>query len=151
MKAGAADDGRRGFLGFTVGASFRVGVEFSRVHIRGRPYLDRWILYCGGTLRLHRFWRGDDDRASHTHPWWFWTFPFSSYGETVFVGGVAKELRTVRALRLHKRAADFEHVVQGRIDYPEKPFWTLVLTGRPRQQWGFYPAPNQFVPWKEWF
>lgn len=137
-------------MGVTLGRSFRIGVEYSRVHIHGLPYLDRYILYCGGTLRLHRFWRGDDERASHTHPWWFWTFPFGDYAETVFVKGEARELRVVRAWRLHRRRADFEHVVHGSVTASGKPFWTLVLTGRPKYSWGFYPSPGHFVPWRNW-
>jgi hypothetical protein len=60
----------------------RLGPEFSRVLIDAGNYLDRYILYIfGATLRLHKFWRGDDNRAPHDHPWWFITFPLVSYVE----------------------------------------------------------------------
>src|SRR5580692_11012239 len=67
----------------------RWGFESSRVwgsyRDSAEPYLDRYILYFWPiTLRLHRFWRGDDDRAPHDHPWWFITIPFTSYVEAVY-------------------------------------------------------------------
>ena len=44
------------------------------------PYMTRiWI----GQLRLHIFYRGDNDPDCHDHPWDFWTFPFTAYVEEV--------------------------------------------------------------------
>lgn len=127
------------------------GFERSTVAHEGRKYLDRWILYVGGgTLRLHKFWRGDDDRASHTHPWWFWTFPLSSYVERVFSQGVELGSRVVRAGRPHFRSASFEHIVVGRLGGSTKPFWTIVISGTRVNAWGFYPKPGEFIYWKEY-
>ena len=36
-----------------------------------------------GRLRLHVFFRGDQDPDCHDHPWGFWTFPLRSYLEEV--------------------------------------------------------------------
>lgn len=125
------------------------GFERSRVDIAGKPYLDRWIIYFGlGTLRLHKFWRGDDDRASHTHPWWFWTFPLSSYAENVFSKGTFKTWGIVERFRWHYRPANYEHVVVAHHD--AKPWWTIVISGHRINKWGFYPAPGKFVPWREY-
>jgi hypothetical protein len=149
MSGQPVESERRGFFGISLGR-WRFGVEFSRVHIHGLPYLDRWILHCGGTLRLHRFWRGDDARASHVHPWiWFVTFPFTSYVECVYSAGDPIELDVVAAWRPHLKI-DHEHRVLGRFDGEDKPFWTLVVTGVPSQEWGFYTAENEFINWRDW-
>ena len=136
-------------VGSAASRALRFGLEYSRVHISGRPCLDRWILYLGGTLRLHRFHRGDDARAPHSHPWWFVTFPFTSYMEVVHEDGRPVEVRMVKAWRFHYRPSNFQHIVMGR-DRGTGPFWTIVLTGRALQEWGFYPAPGKFVSYKNW-
>lgn len=133
----------------------RLGFQSSRVCIDGAPYLDRYIVYLfGATLRLHRFWRGDDHRASHTHPWWFVTIPFTTYYEAVYDQGTLETVRCVRAWIPHFRGERFEHIVLGRpliADEPDlRPFWTFVVTGFRTQDWGFYPSPGKFVPWRDW-
>lgn len=129
----------------------RLGGEFSRVLINGWAYLDRFIAYvAGGTLRLHKFYRGDDERASHIHPWWFITFPFTSYREDVYDKGRFVETRVVKAWRFHYRPRSFEHMVLGRADFKQKPFWTFVISGYAHEDWGFYPEPGKFVPYKQW-
>lgn len=145
-----------------IGAGDRWGFDHSKVYVGETLYLERWILYVAGfTLRLHKFHRGDDDRASHTHPWWFITFPLSPYRERVFRCGMSLGLRVVRAWRPHFRPADFEHIVEGGVDWIEddrtmhwsrhdRSFYTLVLTGRKRSAWGFYPKRGVFVPWRKW-
>lgn len=134
----------------------RFGFEYSRVGLSDIPYLDRYILYFGrGTLRLHKFWRGDDDRAPHDHPWWFITMPFVTYREKIVVPddlfGEVFVTRLVRAWRPHFRAAKFQHIVIGRRDRNDlRPFWTLVISGGNTNDWGFWPEPGVFVPYKYW-
>ena len=138
-----------GFKGFDL-LGRRWGVDISTVYVGTERYLDRWILYINGyTLRLHRFWRGDDDRASHTHPWWFVTFPLTRYVERRFVHGQHSRRHVVAAWRPHYRAPNFEHYVMGA---PKTPWWTIVLTGPKRDTWGFYPfdKPGIFVKWTEY-
>ncbi len=143
--------GRGGAVGWFKGFDLlkrRWGFDRSCVYVDGEKYLDRWILYvCGCTLRLHKFYRGDDDRASHTHPWWFITFPLGGYLERRYYHGYWLGHRWVEAFRFHYRPANFEHyVVRG-----EKPtWWTIVITGPKRDTWGFYPEQNKFVRWTEW-
>ena len=137
-----------GFKGFDL-LGRRWGVDISTVYVGTERYLDRWILYVNGyTLRLHRFWRGDDDRASHTHPWWFVTFPLGDYCEALFQHGVIiNRRRWVKAWRPHYRAPNFEHFVK----YGNRtPWWTIVLTGPKRDTWGFYPEPGKFINWKDY-
>lgn len=144
--------GRGGARGWFRGFDFlrrRWGLDRSTVYVSDERYLDRWIVYLNGyTLRLHRFWRGDDDRASHDHPWaWFVTFPLGMYVEKIFVQGNYIKHRFVVPWRFHYRPGDFEHyVVRG----VKVPWYTVVVTGPKRQGWGFYPEPGKFVPYKEW-
>jgi hypothetical protein len=152
----------------------RFGFEKSSVEHGGFPYLYRYILYVGGpTLRLHKFWRGDDDRAFHDHPWTFWTFPLTSYVERVSKPYTGSEWLTARetaasgklwkpvpkrkiteevvhAWRLHKRPATYQHIVIGRLDGSKEPFWTFVISTNYQRKWGFWPQPGEFVPWRDW-
>jgi hypothetical protein len=124
------------------------GLEFSTVLHDDSPYLQRWIVYLGGfTLRLHKFHRGDDDRAPHDHPWWFITFPFRSYEEVVPEGGVLMH-RVVKAFRFHYRPATYQHIVK--MPPGAKPFFTFVISGQRSRGWGFWPSPTQFIDYKEW-
>lgn len=141
----------------------RLGLEISTIAHHGSDYLTRLILYVAGTLRLHRFKRGDDDRAPHDHPWWFITFPFTDYVERywdpiVWRGDDTHEdevlwhecVRVVKAWRFHYRPAKFRHFVIGRADGKNKSFWTFCITGFATNKWGFWPTPETFVPWKDW-
>lgn len=145
-------DERNWFLSIGVNDSKprRLGLQQSLVYIDGQPYLDRWIAHLlGWTLRVHKFYRGDDDRAPHTHPWFFITFPLSDYEEDVYDRGVFVRRNTVKAFRLHYRPAEYEHVVIGRRDGKPKPFYSLVLSGSNANSWGFYPVPGLFVYWRK--
>lgn len=155
---------RRGFYLF--GSMF--AFERSNLYVRRELYMKRWLIYVAGyTLRLHKFYRGDDDKASHTHPWWFITFPLGAYVELLFEQGRYKDRRVVKPWRPHFRPADFEHYVGyraiwhkgqwwGTDNRPGKwatPFYTIVITGRVLNEWGFYPfdrEPRQFIPHWEW-
>ncbi|TAY95832.1 hypothetical protein [Rhizobium ruizarguesonis] len=94
------------------------------------PYLTRaWI----GRLRLHIFYRGDNDPDPHDHPWDFWTFPLTTYVEEVarpVTKGVAPlemlllgpekyalSRQVVEAFRLHYRPATYCHRVLGRTKF----------------------------------
>lgn len=139
-------------------AGRRFGYEQSRVEHEGSPYLDRYILYVGGPCaRLHKFWRGDDDRAPHDHPWTFWTFPFSDYWEKVFRTDGSWYWNRVEARMLHKRPAEYRHIVKGKVAFgmgpgwiTREPFWTLVFCTDYQRRWGFWPKKDEFVPWREW-
>jgi hypothetical protein len=129
----------------------RFGFEWSPVWAEGEKYLDRFIVYAGGTLRLHKFYRGDDARAPHNHPWWFITFPFTTYTEETYTeDGWFTGVRVVRAWRFHFRSAKYCHVVLGRADRKDKPFYTFVISGRRSNGWGFWPKAGKFVYWRNW-
>lgn len=134
----------------------RLGLERSLVYVSGQPYLLRWIVYLLGiTLRLHTFYRGDDDRAPHQHPWWFITFPFHDYIEAVYERGHFVKYNVVKAWRFHFRPANYEHVVMGAVDQdcvlhvPPKPFRSFCISGFATNNWGFYPKPDLFIPHKQ--
>ena len=83
-------------------------------------YLERWIIWCGFTLRLHKFHKGDDDRAFHDHPWWFITLPLRSYTELTPLGQ-----RRVTAWRPISFVSH-QHIVQLE---KQQPVWTFIITG----------------------
>lgn len=142
----------------------RFGFQYSPiVHQNHGPYLTRWILYLGFfCLRLHKFYRGDHDRASHNHPWWFITFPLADYLEILYRHGKPFESRVVERFKFHYRPAAFEHVVKykvKRIEYENcfpiwvrsiESFWTIVIAGGKSQNWGFYKPDGTFIPYREY-
>lgn len=118
-------------------------------------YLDRKMLWTPfGSLRFHTFHMGDDDGAPHDHPWAFVTFPLSDYTETVqkpIVNRTTSDLlytmssRLVKRWRFHFRRAAHRHFVHE----PDGPIRTIILTGRARRDWAFYPNGRR-VPHREW-
>jgi hypothetical protein len=128
---------------YTLGR-FPVGFTHDVILNDGKPYLERWILWCGGTLRLHRFLSSDEDRAAHDHPWWFVTVPFVTYAEYVMEEGRLCR-RLVRPFRPHVRRASFRH----RVELLSHPTWTLVLTGAKSREWGFW-VQGAFVHNRDW-
>lgn len=139
----------------------KFGYEQHRIYLAGKPYMDRYMLSIGIQLRLHKFWRGDDDRAPHDHMWTFWTFPFTSYVELVATPGQkgyfeedrdwwTYETRIVHAWRFHRRDIGFKHIVVGRADQKKDPFWTFVVTGPKKTEWGFWRSPSNFIHHKLW-
>ena len=122
--------------------SWQFGWTHDLVYDCGQPYLERWIIWCGITLRLHRFHKGDDDKAFHDHPWWFITFPLSSYMEHT----PGQEPVVISSWRPHFRGASHRHIVT--LLHP-RPVWTLLLTGRKKSTWGFWEG-EIFTPQHEW-
>ena len=124
---------------------FPIGITHDLVTNDGQPYLERWILWFGASLRLHKFLASDRDRAPHDHPWWFVTLPLTAYREHFAVGG-AETVRTVRPWRLHFRSRHFRH----RVEIERFPSWTVVLTGVKSKEWGFWEPDGRFVHNEEW-
>jgi len=116
------------------------------------PYLERWILWLPGlTLRVHKFWRGDDPTAPHDHPWWYVTFPLSHYIENWWDPRVEHmRSRVVGAWRFHFRPAAHRHIVHMPPERPDTPIYTLVMTGGWERKWGFWPEATRFIYWREW-
>lgn len=125
---------------------FRFGVQHDLVHVKGDPYLERWILWFGFQIRLHKFYRSDDDRALHDHPWPFITFPLLPYSEEYW-DGLNVRRRFVQSYRFHYRASTHRHIVR---KFTHRPVWTIVMMGLKNNAWGFWPDSETFVPWREW-
>lgn len=132
--------------GLTWGRLF-FGFERSTIVIKGERYMDRWIIYFIGTLRLHKIYCPDHSRNGelHNHPWWFVTFPLRGYVEiTRAEGAWASRAHYVEPYRFHYRPLDYQHrivALEG-----NRPTWTIVLTGPRAQKWGFFDGFGNFTP-----
>jgi hypothetical protein len=102
-----------------------------------RPLLTRYVLWDNGKkggLFLHVFWRSDEDRELHDHPWDFLTW--------LLWAGYTEELEGGRRVRrwplsILFRRAEHSH----RVEIPEgKIAVTLVLAFPKRRDWGFWCA-----------
>lgn len=95
------------------------------------PYMRRWAVLLGaGSVRVHHFYRSDDERALHDHPWWF---------VTVVLGGGYTDVSEDGLDHLGRgsirfRPALHRHTV--RVDPGGS--WTLLLTGPNLRTWGFW-------------
>jgi hypothetical protein len=115
------------------------------------PYLFRWFIIPRNrwaNIYLHKFMRGDDDRALHDHPWVNVSILLSGSYREHKPGGVIKLRKPWRPWafwRLPMRfptAAHRVELIEGR------PVWTLFLTGPKVRTWGFY-CPRGWIPWTE--
>jgi hypothetical protein len=142
----------------------------SRYYLRGRPYMEDGsdpidpdgnpkpdaIFPSGVGVYLHRFHRGDEDRALHNHPW-VWS------RSLVLVGGYVEE-RRISALGV----TQVFHFVQKRIVRPwtwnvidaddfhrvdliESDCWSLFIAGpKTGKSWGFWDRyTREFLPWRD--
>lgn len=98
------------------------------------PYAQRWSLELPlGSIRVHHFFKSDDVRYLHDHPWWFITL--------ILKGGYVDQTPEGNELlkpgRIYYRPAHHRHAVIPVRPEPEGS-WSLILTGRPRRFWGFW-------------
>lgn len=118
----------------------------------GEEYLLRFYIKHNGFLPglyLHRFFRGDQDRELHNHPW-IWSFSF------IITGGYYEERLTRKGIVLkHKKPGQFNllsggtfHRV-GLVD-KQKGAWTFFCSGREIKDWGFLVEDGGFIPHKEY-
>ena len=137
------------------------------------PYLLRWYVtpwrrYKGGPARwqralraitmrlpsiyLHRFFRPDDDRALHDHPWpWAsWLLDGSYIEHTIAAGGIHRQRRyEAGAFRAHWPR--FAHRIE-LIDFGAGRYWectTLFFVGPRVRTWGFHCPDAGWVPWQQ--
>lgn len=93
------------------------------------PYARRWILdFKLFTLRVHHFYRSDDDRNYHDHPWWFLTFILKGS----YTDESEKGHEVLRAGSFAFRRAEHRHTVR------TTGVWTLLVTGPEKRTWGFW-------------
>lgn len=104
-----------------------------------RPYLKRWVfIFFGFSLRIHHWTRSDDHRAKHDHAWNFITIVLKGkYYDVGKDGGIMRPFRPVFRKYNHKH---WVQILKG------EDCWTLLLCGRPKNKWAFYPNGNRMRP-----
>jgi len=120
-------------------------------------YMERYWLIPYGKLpvaaRIHHILKSDDDRAFHDHPWPYMTIILKGgYWEVTpsydMSGLYTGEKRTWHGAGsvLFRKAKTWH-----RLEIPEgEQTWTLFVTGKWQQKWGFMPNPKTKVPYKEY-
>jgi hypothetical protein len=107
------------------------------------PYARRWVLNLGfASVRVHHWYRSDDKRAPHSHPWWFlalvlrgsyedWSYPRTRQG--------APDLNSKVVDRLGRGSIRYRpaHHIHS-VSVPPGGCWTILVTGREKQLWGFW-------------
>ena len=97
-------------------------------------YLHRWYLIPKNkyfNIYLHKFYRSDDDRALHDHPW---------FSVSILLKGELLEHQWGDRVRYVSRwipvfrTAKFAH----RVEVVKGPIWTIFITGPRLRTWGFY-------------
>ena len=92
-------------------------------------YAYRWVfIFFGYSIRIHHWLSSDDLRHFHNHAWWFITFVIK--GSYIDISENGEEL--MPTFKLKYRKANHAHAVK-----IEKECWTILLTGRPENKWGF--------------
>lgn len=117
-------------------------------HLDG--YMERYFLIAGNyhegerAMRLHHILRSDNDRHFHDHPWNFASLILrGGYWEIrpVFFDGmyIADDVRWRGPGSIAFRRARDWH----RLELPYgQTCWTLFITLKKRQEWGFLTQPN---------
>lgn len=130
----------------------------------GEPYLRRFYItprrldksgadtesYMGFGIYLHYFYRGDEDKELHNHPW-------KRAVSFILTGGYIEERRNefdkvvcnfVRPRTLNIiRGSDFHRIIKNpKVDH----VWTLFITGERYQDWGFWDRESgKYTPEKD--
>lgn len=95
------------------------------------PYARRTFLNLGlFSIRLHEWYRSDDKRNMHDHPWHFATIVLR--GSYVDVSATGRDRLTVGSVRFRK--ATHTHYVEA----PETGALTLIVTTHKLREWGFW-------------
>lgn len=108
------------------------------------PYMLRWYVIPRNkyfNIYLHHFLRSDDDRALHTHPW---NFNISILCKGTYLEHLPDKIKRRSAGSLVFRGKKSSH----RIELTDGPVWTIFITGRVVQKWGFI-CKEKLVYWKE--
>ncbi len=130
------------------------------IHRSDEPYLIRYSLFSCRffAIKLHHILISDD-ACLHSHPWGFISIILrGGYHEEQFVNTPPKSYNSWVSKKRRKvtkwygagsilwRPADSVH----RLVLPEgRTAWTLVITMRKIQSWGFF-TPSGYVNWKDY-
>lgn len=128
------------------------------------PYAYRWVfIFFGYSIRLHKWIRSDDSRYMHNHSWWFVTLvlkgSYIDVSEKTFVKehlDLTYKSNGDRNTHIYKDKKEVkDHLKRWSIRYrsayhthyvsiPKGGCWTLLITGRPKNKWGFW-INNRFM------
>lgn len=132
------------------------------------PYLLRWHLIPRNrffNVYLHNFWRSDDDRALHDHPWmnlsWLLVGEYDEVLPGISMVDETDPHFTKRDPAFHLRARRREGDAVLRLPSAahrvallkdargrERQVWTLFITGPRVRRWGFW-CPMGWRFWKD--
>lgn len=112
-----------------------------------RPYLLRWWLVKRNKVAnayLHKFFRSDDDRAHHDHPWLFniTIMVKGRYLEHTIRKGGVHVVKEYKAGSVRFRWGGSPHRIE---ILPGETAVTVFLTGPIVRMWGFH-CPKGWVP-----
>lgn len=124
----------------------------------GDDQLDRWYLIPRNrwvNVYLHRTKKSDDGRALHDHPWRSVSFLIAGdlfeeyFPDPVWVGKpthlIVRHGRKIpKWLPVYRRASAAHRLVQPN---PERPAWTIFITGPKLRKWGFWCTDGEFAKW----
>lgn len=118
----------------------------------GSLYMERFEIFGIRNARLQHIVREDRDRHLHDHPWPFVSKVLSGayreerplYETPHFIGDVETTYPTYRATGswAFRRAHD-----RHKISHVEPDTWTLFITGRYCNKWGFF-TPEGKIYWR---
>ncbi|MFJ1257876.1 hypothetical protein [Cupriavidus sp. CuC1] len=139
-----------------VDALIRRAMRTPYFHLKG--YMERYWLIpynrFAPAARIHHILRSDDDRAFHDHPWPYVTVILRGgytevtpvYDASGLYQGEARKWHGPGSI-LFRRAKSWH-----RLEVPEgKTAWTLFITGKYQQRWGFMPNPAGKVYYQDYF
>ncbi len=113
------------------------------------PYMYRWWMIPRNrvfNIYLHQFFRSDDDRALHDHPWANLSIVLAGeYVEHSIAAGGVHERHTYRAGDWRFRPSGR---IAHRIELVNGGCVTLFVTGPTYRQWGFHCPEAGWIPWK---
>jgi len=127
-------------------------------------YLERWYILGGPSeegewkdaplqVCIHRFARSDEDGALHNHPW-------EQSMSFILAGGYSEERRVtdrntgaVQVKRYFYPPFHFNLIASDdfhRVDLFEEDCWTIFVSSKKTQSWGFWDrVTGVFTPWRE--
>ncbi len=111
-----------------------VSVDYG-VRMSWRRPVAKLLQHFGIAVRVHEILRSDYERHPHDHPWWYVTIILRGrYIETIYNdAGRLVDVNYWGPGSILFRPAGSWH----RLDLYGPPVWTLFITGRYKQTWGF--------------
>lgn len=114
----------------------------------GQPYLVRWWVIPRNrffNVYVHQFYRSDDDRALHDHPWWNVSLVLvGEYIEHRILAGGIHTMTRRKAASFVARMPRTAHRIEL---LPDSTCTTLFITGPRVRDWGFH-CLRGWVPWQ---